>query len=310
MARMSIDDMLGRDPRLLHLADAMGDRTGERDRWDRRYTAGVLILDVWPLCYDRVSPELPERDIDRAAGVAGFANAMIDAGLAQRAGERVHVAGVEERIAYLKTLRQSAIKAGRKSGESRRNKDERARSENRTGPFRNRTVAVQKTNGTGNPLVPDSVPDAAVAFVPDPVPVPEKETRGARDGWEPDPWDEPEVPRQRAASQVAIDYFHERYRAAYEGHAPNWSGRAAATVARLAKRHGADEVCARVDRLFDGRGPSWLQPPYTVNTLSSQWDALAVDAPARGGRAENGVEYAMRRAREADDRIRRGDGGT
>lgn len=283
--------MLGRDPRLTRLASLLG--------WSKRETAGCLVLDVWPICYDRTTAVLPEDDIDVAAGVKGFAKALCDSGLAQRVDtENVRVSGATVRVRYLEASQDWGRVGGKRSGEVRRAKKEYERRV----PFDENEGGFAKPRRVGN--LPDSVPDRVIPPVPDD----QKKTRdGSRGVHEPDPWDEPDA-RPPAPSQVAIDHFHERYRAAYDGHAPNWSGRAAATVARLAKRHGADEVCARVDRLFDGRGPAWLQPPYTVGTLSSQWDALAVDAPARGGNRETGVEYAMRRAREADDRIRNGKG--
>src|SRR5690348_7758875 len=84
MARMSTDDSLGRDPRLDHLAELCG--------WTRRETAGCLQLDVWALCYDRVTPNLPPGDVDRVAArgaaspvkhAGGFSAALLECGLAR-----------------------------------------------------------------------------------------------------------------------------------------------------------------------------------------------------------------------------------
>lgn len=143
---MSIDDGLGRDPRLDHLAELCG--------WSRRETAGCLQLEIWPLCYDRVTPNITARDINTAAAreavspilhVDGFAGALIEAGLARpsrrtdasfewvRKGKptlvlhwhdrewkgRVYIKGAAERIAYLIKSEESGRIGGRNSGGTR-----------------------------------------------------------------------------------------------------------------------------------------------------------------------------------------------
>lgn len=89
-------------------------------------------------------------------------------------------------------------------------------------------------------------------------------------------------PKQPAPHQPAIDHFDTRYADAY-GHRPEWSGSGEARqIADLAKRHGAAEVIARIDMLFDGHPDlSWLKPPYTVVTLHKNWNRLVTvsDAP-------------------------------
>ena len=189
MPRMSLDDGFGRDPRLDHLAQLCG--------WTRRETAGCLQLDVWPLCYDRVTPNIPTRDLNIAASryavspvahPGGFAGALIEAELARpstradvsfmwvRKGhpdvllywrdrewrDRVYLRGSAERIAYLVKAEESGRTGGRNSGKSRAN----------TGglPFRDPQGSLKGSGNVLNPpdTAPDSAPDPASASAPDP----------------------------------------------------------------------------------------------------------------------------------------------
>jgi hypothetical protein len=142
MARMSIDDMIGRDTRIDRLARLCG--------WSRRETRACLE-DVWSLCYDRVVPYLPTDDIEVTAlrdAVApptysdGFVAALLTVGLARPAlksdrfytkkdgakipwrdsewRDRLYMSGAPERIGYLLTQKEGGRQGGIKSGESRR----------------------------------------------------------------------------------------------------------------------------------------------------------------------------------------------
>lgn len=150
MARMSIDDSFFRDPRVLHLAEACG--------WSLRETRGCL-LEVWALCYDRASEDLPERDVDTTAGLVGFAAMLLAVDLATRKTIRgrqlMRIHGAEERIRYLKTRESAGRKGGLKSAETRRNRSKL--SFNQT---------FEKIEAPLNP--PDPVPDASPDLVPDP----------------------------------------------------------------------------------------------------------------------------------------------
>lgn len=153
MARMSIDDSLGRDTNLEHLAFLCG--------WSVREAAGCLVIDVWPLCYDRVTPNLPPSAIEMAASrrwvappkhEGGFVAALMKSGLARPATrkdavyvwvkedgsvqhlawkdpewrDRVYIVGAPERIAYLLKKSESGKSGGRKSAESRKNKSKQS----------------------------------------------------------------------------------------------------------------------------------------------------------------------------------------
>lgn len=149
MARMSHDDGLGRDTRLDHLAELCG--------WTKRETAGCLQLDIWPICYDRVTPNIRARDIDIAANrtavtpvkhPGGFSAALIECELARPATkqdvaylwtrtdgsevrlewrdpewrDRIYIKGAPERISYLLKAEYTGRLGGKKSGESRGNR--------------------------------------------------------------------------------------------------------------------------------------------------------------------------------------------
>ena len=160
MARMSIDDMLGRDPRLLRLAKACG--------WSRRETGGCLVLDVWPLCYDREKADIADIDVDIAADMDGFAQLMVNAGLAVRVSPtKVRISGAKKRIKYLQTKQASGYKGGLKSAEARRKESKQNSS---TGQA-NSKHSSSKGQAPVNPSVPDSASASASAPVPPSVPV-------------------------------------------------------------------------------------------------------------------------------------------
>lgn len=156
MARMSIDDMLSRDPRITVLASILG--------WSRRETAGCLVMDVWPICYDQRTHLISERVLDAAAGHVGFAKAMVEAELAEmdRSG-KIHVRGARERIEYLERKRDSGRLGGIKSAESRLNDPKQTSSTGGSTPQARR-----------NPPSPASAPDHSPAPPPvsDRIPAP------------------------------------------------------------------------------------------------------------------------------------------
>lgn len=147
MARMSIDDMIVRDPRITKLAGTVG--------WSRREVVGCLVMDVWPICYDQRESIIASELIDIAAGRPGFAAAMVESGLASwvRGNRKVRISGAQERIEYLERKREAGRVGGLKSAESRR------QSPSTTG---------STTQAPGNPPSPSPVPDPSSSPVPDP----------------------------------------------------------------------------------------------------------------------------------------------
>lgn len=136
MARMSVDDMVARDPRITLLASQL--------KWSRRETVGCLIADVWPICYDQRTWLLSERVIDAAAGQDGFAKALIECELAtvDRSG-KVCIKGAKERIKYLDHKTAAGREGGLKSAESRRKTPKQTSSNGGSTP-----------QAAGNPPVP------------------------------------------------------------------------------------------------------------------------------------------------------------
>jgi hypothetical protein len=169
MARMSIDDALLRDPRVKDLAERLG--------WHRHQVIGCL-LDVWAVCYDRVSPVLTQREVDFACEVSGFCTLMIATKLAAETGHEdgsVRVAGVAKRIGYLESSAERGREGGRRSGETRRAKGESK------GPAKG---SFDFGEGSPNPsaLPSASVPDTALASVPA---QPKRKPSEIPEGWSP-----------------------------------------------------------------------------------------------------------------------------
>lgn len=78
--------------------------------------------------------------------------------------------------------------------------------------------------------------------------------------------------------QLAIDAFDTAYRTAYAGSKPGWGPKPCGMLKRLVVSHGTPAVLERIERLFSGRGPAWIKPPFTVGTLVAHFDALVVDS--------------------------------
>lgn len=64
------------------------------------------------------------------------------------------------------------------------------------------------------------------------------------------------------------------------GAKPTWGAKQGAMVKKLLDAHSAEDVIARIERLFAGVLP-WLSPPYDIGTLVQHFDKLAPIAPPR-----------------------------
>lgn len=274
MARMSIDDSFSREARFDHLAEICG--------WSRRETVGC-ILEVWALCYDRVTPNIPPDDINRTANrnavspiqiEGGFASALVAARLGRPATrndrcfvrkdgmqipwkdpewrDRVYISGTVERLGYLICAADSGSRGGRKSAESRDNGGKAAL-----------RVAAGDPQGVRNPSAP----------VPVPVPVPSPD-----DGTGSLPLALVH-PKQSAhpEQQSVIDGFHDRYKSKY-GTKPTWDKKAIGQIAGLLKKHAASTLFARMDFMFAGKS-KWPPPPYTLDVFVRNIDAWVTSEP-------------------------------
>lgn len=97
---------------------------------------------------------------------------------------------------------------------------------------------------------------------------------------------------------LTVEYFHLAFLGAYKSK-PTWGAREGMLLKRLIKAHGSQEVRRRIDVLFSAP-PSWLKPPFTLGTLSANFDAL-VKPSARGARnvtAEDLFAQAMDLAKD------------
>jgi uncharacterized phage protein (TIGR02220 family) len=152
MARMSIDDMFLRDPRVLRLAKAFG--------WSK-YEARGRLLEVFALVYDRVDSGSDDVvqvvDIDIAADCEGLATVMIEHDLAEQTRRGVRIRGAKERTNYLATRHDSGRAGGIKSGESRRNKAKQTTK-----------VTFAENEGRVNPSAILLSPSASASADPDP----------------------------------------------------------------------------------------------------------------------------------------------
>lgn len=157
MARMSIDDSVLRDPRVSVLARLCG--------WSRRETLGAL-LDVWAICYDKVTDVLPAEHIEVTTGHADFAAHMITASLASECENGVSVKGVKQRIGYLQTKTSAGRRGGLKSGESRRESAKHKHACASTTPQAPPNPIPIVPDPAPDP-VPDPAPDVVVVVVPD-----------------------------------------------------------------------------------------------------------------------------------------------
>src|SRR5580704_5404742 len=148
MARMSVDDSVGRDPRITGLARIVG--------LERNAVVGILVCSVWPICYDQLTHLVAKSMIDDAAGVVGWADAMLETGLARRdRSGLLSVTGARERIEYLTAKRDAGRQGGLKSAELRANMVKQTSS-----------TPVSTPQARRNPPVPDPAPAPAPAPAP------------------------------------------------------------------------------------------------------------------------------------------------
>jgi hypothetical protein len=260
---MSIDDMVVRDPRITKLSTLVG--------WSRRETVGCLILDVWPICYDQRESVIVADLIDIAAGLVGFADAMVRSGLAERlrGNRKIRIKGAQERIEYLDHKKAAGRVGGLKSAESR----------SQSSSTRGSTPQAR-----GNPSVPDS------ASAPDKPTAPVPEEKGAalpplvnldikKKG-------RTRKPREQKADSGASG-DHARVRACWlaywkrkTGMAPEWGGKHGKRLNEILAAHGASEVERRI-ALLEASGVRFHQG-WDFMQFASMSDQLVAAAASDG----------------------------
>lgn len=316
MARMSIDDGLGRDTRLEDLAEFCG--------WTIRETAGCLQLDIWPLCYDRVTPNIRARDIDRAANrraitpvkhAGGFSAALVESGLGRPATkqdasylwvkndgsevqlawkdtewrDRIYVCGAAERIAYLLKKEEAGRAGGTKSAESRANRLKSTSSSASHGASSTRSPPA---NPSASASVPDSAPDLDLT--------PERDRASPTSASIPPPFSASGDPETDSAARRVLDRLTDETGTAYTS--PEHLGM---VVDRLAE--GVDELDLRAVVVYCADVKGWGKPgdkhagnlrPSTLFGSRENLNRYLADARA---------EYAEEIAEEREKANRRGD---
>lgn len=239
MARMSVDDMIARDPRITILAGMLG--------WSRREALGCLVGEVWPICYDQRTWLVSKRVIDAAANHPGFADALIECELAtlDRSG-KVHIRGAKERIKYLDNKSIAGREGGLKSAESRR------RAPKQTASNEGSTPQAARNPNTNTP-VPASAPASP--------PVQEKNAS----------------PPARAPSSEhvpALRAFDAYFKAKNDGASPGWDDVSVGMLKTLVKKRTCDEVVRRIE-ILNTAPPAFPPQPWDLKTLVAHFDKCA-----------------------------------
>ena len=91
--RVNMDSSIATDVRFKVLAQDLG--------VSRNEVTGALFY-LWLSCYERRKQTLSKRLADASADIKGFADALVDAELADDKGDSIVIHGVKDRIAFLK----------------------------------------------------------------------------------------------------------------------------------------------------------------------------------------------------------------
>jgi hypothetical protein len=248
MARMSVDDMVVRDQRITKLAKLIG--------WSRRETLGCLVMDVWPICYDQRESVIAAELVDLAAGIEGFALAMVASDLANwsRGNLRIRIRGAQERIEYLDHKKRAGSVGGIKSAESRNKKS---------------STSPDAAQARGNPPVPDPSPvpvhkiDASATPRPAPAQLELVKTK---------------VDKLNSEHHQSIAAFTGYYQRTNSGAAPTWNDKTGRLISGLVRAHGFDEISRRLG-ILESSPPQFPPQPWDLATFVQHFDKCA--APSR-----------------------------
>lgn len=236
--------------------DAFGDLrfdvlAAEAGLADADHARGKMVR-LWRQCTAENVHTLPEAVVISVLGERGV-SALIVARLGEKTSHGVRIKGTKGRIEWLATLRKNGAKGGR--------------------PKVSNPKTRRKPSGSDDPN-----PLALVtALVTATAQIPESELAPAGQAPTPKPHRQVAPPPPGYAATIAA--FHAAYEA-QTGRKPTWGAKQGAMVKRLLEAHGADEVQARIGRLFAGAIAAWCHPPYDLGTLVQHFDKLAdVTAP-------------------------------
>jgi hypothetical protein len=280
--RVNIEESAWTNPAFAKLAKYLGYADGRH--------ALINCAALWSWQTDNYSPEKPtyvvDADtIDVCLGKTDAGPAMVRAGLAEEVPDGFRIRGSEGRIEWLWRCRSNAPKGG---DATRRLRSEGERREG------SRPAVDCKASDNGVPTGPATGKPPA-GPTPPPTAEPslvllsgrEEEREDAATPLLTSQASSKAKPRRPPSGphQEAIDHLDQLYRSANDGQRHDWRGKNSKLMAELVGEYGVAEVKRRTDILFAGKGPHWLSPPFTVGTLSSQWNNLASESrqPGRPG---------------------------
>lgn len=194
--RVNVDSSSLTDPRFKLLGKALG---------MNHFEARGRCLYVWNECYERASERLTMDEVDALAEVDGFARAMISVGLASFIESVVTVAGVEQRIEWIRSRRKSALKGGKRTREAWARRKSADLTEGHMACQEAYHAESHKAQHAESPLAPALAPAPALSQIPECGVSPHDALPGLeiQTVRKPDP--------AREAAQSWLDWFNQRF---------------------------------------------------------------------------------------------------
>lgn len=250
MARINVDSECFSDTRFVRLARALGMHDPDLAR--------MKCIRVWHECTIRGRAELTRDDVDLAAGVDGFATAMVDADLARnRPNERIYVNGTSGRIEWF----QSKKRAAKKGGEATRELWKKANEVHelteghvarpRRGPEAKAFARPSVSSSSVSSSSKEETTASPVAFLLQ-APEPKQPTPGSQ------------------LQAVFRPWYSARYREEYA-----WSAKEGKHAKDLMARAGEKGVAEVMRRVDIAANQSWRVQSVTLGTLVEAWNSLA-----------------------------------
>jgi hypothetical protein len=207
-----------------------------------QYDAIGRCVAIWMGCYDRRSKCLSKCEADASADLDGFADALLEVGLASTSrtkdADKIVIHGVESRIKFLQAQSDKGRKGGRSKKQDSSNFENKQIDRSEANALAKATAKAQANDkakaqaySPALTLAPDLAPDLAQSLSP--APERERETRA--------------TPPAKSEAQTVWDYaggVHSETRQAVNPSAPNWP----ALVSGLGASDLRDRIRECVDR--------------------------------------------------------------
>lgn len=252
MARVNVDSECLSDTRFVRLARALGMTDPD--------TARMKCVRVWHECTLRGRAELTRDDVDIAAGIDGFAQAMVEADLAgNRQNQRVYVNGTSGRIEWY----QDKKRAAKKGGEATRKVWKKAKQ------------SQQLTEG--HVAKPDGRPEAKAFGRPSSSGSSSSSSSSGREELTTESSfalvpPEPEQPKPGTVLRASFEgWYRERYGTAYA-----WSAKEGKHAKELMSRAGDLGAAEVLRRAAIAASQEWRSEPVTLGSLLSGWNGVSV----------------------------------